>query len=54
MAAITASTDIVTNNSTRVKPWMTGKSRVTTAFRMAEPMPGTAKMYSIVTWMPIM
>src|SRR5258708_8736667 len=39
---------------TRVKPWMTGKSRVTTAFSTADPMPGTAKMYSIVTWMPIM
>ena len=29
---------------TRVKPWMTGKSRVTTAFSTAEPMPGTAKI----------
>ena len=39
---------------TSVKPWITGKSRLITAFNTADPMPGTAKMYSIVTWTPIM
>ena len=38
---------------TSVNPWITGKSRLTTAVRTASPIPGIAKMYSIVIWIPI-